>query len=58
MIECKDIGSKELGKPLKAQEVTQFLLYFEVDTVAVSTVRTFEIVGWVNTYVELIECFM
>ena len=51
LIECKGIGSKEIGKPLKNMEMTQFLIYLEVDTDVISTVRSFELKAWVNTYV-------
>ncbi|XP_052246976.1 integrin alpha-6-like isoform X2 [Dreissena polymorpha] len=49
MIECKDIGSKEIGKPLKAGESTQFLLYFQINNTAISSVRLIELTAWVNT---------
>ncbi|KAL4222473.1 Integrin alpha [Mactra antiquata] len=49
LIECKDIGSKELGKPLKPGAVTEFALIFQVQKQAISTVRSIELTAWVNT---------
>ncbi|KAK3590412.1 hypothetical protein CHS0354_022534 [Potamilus streckersoni] len=48
IIECKDIGSKELGNPLKANTEVSFTLSFGTDDIS-SNIRNFTLKSWVNT---------
>jgi len=49
MIECNEFGSKELGKPMFAESLKKFNLFFQINRTAIATVRTFEMTGFVNT---------
>ncbi|KAL3831613.1 hypothetical protein ACJMK2_023348 [Sinanodonta woodiana] len=48
LIECKEIGSKELGNPLKANTAVSFTLSFGTDDIS-SNIRNFTLKSWVNT---------
>ena len=48
LIECNQIGSKELGKPLKGGELKDFTIIFATESVP-STYTEMELTAWVNT---------
>ncbi|XP_052797585.1 integrin alpha-6-like [Mya arenaria] len=49
LIECNEFGSKEMGKPLFAGDKKNFDLFFQIKKSVMSTVRSFEMTGFVNT---------
>ena len=48
MYECKAVGSKEIGSPLKGGEFKAFTLKFDTDKVS-SAYKEMEMSFWVNT---------